>query len=238
MTSLCAPFVLVAIPCGCSGTQNTMTIEIKKYCSLFLFVWNAVGVGVTTFGYPFAALGFTPNGYFGVWVSLAVSGILLAQVVAPTKINERTRAAREKIRAAWDKFQEATMLAILLLASLVVLVVGAIQCGETECNKIVAFGVAFGVINLGSSSVFFYLNKREPEQYHALPHLVLLISAVWWVTGFLALTLFVNQFSGLGNGYLSALLGTIAAVNLAAAKRKQMYHHEAEESVVNNANTV
>ena len=48
-----------------------------------------------------------------------------------------------------------------------------------------------------------------------------MVYAIWWVAGFLSLTLFVNaRFYTLGNGYLASLVGTIAAVNIASSKQK------------------
>lgn len=206
---------------------NKMTTDIKKGFCTFLFLWNGVGVGVTTFGRPFDAMGNTPNGYFGVWVGALVSATLFASVFAPTKIDEKTKEMREKIREAWSKFQESTMLILLVIGSAVSLIVGAIQCGDAdiECTGIVAFGVAFGAINTIVAGGLFYLAKREPFQYSNTPQLVFMGLGIWWVCGFLALTLKQNRFALLGNGYLSILVGAIAAVNIAAAAAKKSAHN-------------
>lgn len=205
---------------GLTYTKN-MTPEIKKPITAMLFMWNGVGVGVTTFAYPFAEMGITPNGYFGVWVALVTSAALVASVIAPTKINEKTLALRQKIRETWDRFQESTMLMLLVLGSVVCLVVAAIQCNDTDCSKISAFGVAFGAVNCISSGAAFYLHKSNPFQYSQTPSIIFHVNSFWWVCGFLSLTLSVNKFSLLGNGYLSILVGAIAAVNLSAVAQKK-----------------
>jgi hypothetical protein len=198
-----------------------MNDTMQKGFGWFLLVWNGVGAGVTTFGHPFNIMGVTPNGYFGVWVSLFISAALLSECYNAEKTDAKAAAVRAQMRKLWDRLQEKTMVSVMFLASVVTLVVGAIMCGESDCAKIRGFGVAFGTINTVMSGVFAYLQRTEPAQYRGLPNVLFLVYAIWWVAGFLSLTLFVNaRFYTLGNGYLASLVGTIAAVNIASSKQK------------------
>lgn len=198
-----------------------MNDGMQKIFAWFLLVWNGVGAGVTTFGHPFDIMGVTPNGYFGVWVSLFISAALLSECYNAQKTDAKAAAMRAQMRKLWDRLQEKTMVSVMFLSSVITLVVGAIMCGESDCAKIRGFGVAFGTINTVMSGVFVYLQRSEPAQYRGLPNVLFLVFAIWWVAGFLSLTLFVNaRFYTLGNGYLASLVGTIAAVNIASSKQK------------------
>jgi len=212
--------LITVMALGALHYVDKITPLINKIICGGLFVWHCVGVGITTFGFPFRFIGFTPNGFLGVWITLLLSAVLLGQIIAPTKINSGSDAIREKVRSAMSKFQEATLLMLLLVTSIVMLIVAAIQCSNTDCNKIFAFSITFAVLNFVTSATLVYLNKMQSVLYGRIPVQALIGNAIWWVVGFLVVTLTVNDFSVLSNGYLSALIGTFCAINLPSVKQR------------------
>ena len=194
-----------------------------KIVASFLFVWNALGCVITTFGFPFDNVGGTPNGYFGVWVGAIIAAILLVQAWNPQMSSERRLQYSHALVAAWNRLAKLQLWVLLLIASLVVMVAASIHCGNVNnCTGINGFGVAFGVLDIVFTALFYFADAYMSLS-KAIIFYAVLIFAFWWVAGFLALTFTRgSEFSSLGNGYFAVVVGTYCAVNLAAVSRREM----------------
>jgi len=123
--------------------KKDWAVMALPFVAVFLFLWWFCGVAVCTFQGPFKSpcKSGAPNGYYGCWISMLASTILLMEV--------------PKLQEYWNKAcaftgPDSSMLGFLALSSTLCWIQGAYDCDQYStdgCTNGNAWAIAGGVIS-------------------------------------------------------------------------------------------
>eukprot|EP01062_Namystynia_karyoxenos_P014513 TRINITY_DN1521_c0_g1_i1.p1 TRINITY_DN1521_c0_g1~~TRINITY_DN1521_c0_g1_i1.p1 ORF type:complete len:539 (+),score=131.27 TRINITY_DN1521_c0_g1_i1:103-1617(+) len=166
--------------------------EALPWVALFLVLLWIAGCGTMTFEEPYVTTG---NGYFGAWIALIGSWVLLA--------------GTQKLPRPW--------LAVLILASAVVVVQTAVDCGEDHrvCkDNGVAWVLICAVISLCICLVVFVLAYTSmADNVNEFWKWIALFLFLWWCAG-TGVATYDKPYTFTGNGYFGCWVAVIAAAIL------------------------
>eukprot|EP01062_Namystynia_karyoxenos_P014514 TRINITY_DN1521_c0_g2_i1.p1 TRINITY_DN1521_c0_g2~~TRINITY_DN1521_c0_g2_i1.p1 ORF type:complete len:619 (+),score=186.77 TRINITY_DN1521_c0_g2_i1:112-1968(+) len=203
-----------ALACGCVSFVLCLTLllikkfnacnvdSFMKWIALFLLLWWIAGCGCMTFERPYKITG---NGYFGAWGALIFSWLLCIEHWPVLKTPLEAIAA-----AAGSIF-----VALLLLASAVVLVQTAVDCDEYSdadyCKNEVAWVLACSVVSLVVVIVVIIFAEKVASFWKWIA----LFLFLWWCAG-TGVATFDRPYEATGNGYFGCWAAVIAAAILCA----------------------
>jgi len=191
-----------------------------------LFIGWFAAMATITMGIPFGNGGGSSNGYFGTWISLIFSWLLLLEC-AP-----QLQALVDKVCGTQDT--KKILLFIIGMASLIEMWHAAKICddsstnnnnnnwndkGAGDCTEMYGWAVSVGCISL-FFALIFGIGPMFMASLEGFVKYVAVFFAMWWLCATVTLTMANRNhpgiFLGIGNGYCGTWVSCFASIALCA----------------------
>eukprot|EP00122_Pirum_gemmata_P003233 Pgem_evm1s2922 len=173
--------------------------------SFFWFVFWCAGTGVGTFRHPFKGSGHA-NGYFSAWFALIISAYYFAASVSNAGFGALDKA----------KGRTFATFGVAIVGSCFYLTQAATDCGERDCSaNLIDYAVAVGAIGLFFNLLLLALCILTKDIFMKIGVFIAGLNLIWWLVG-LGVTTFIDPYTQMGNGYISAWFATIGTAGVFA----------------------